>query len=208
MAPIVELTSAGTYTITLRVAIPDKDACPPDELEFTIEVFEEPTVDVGTFGQACAGNELLMEIVSVADGGTPITGWLWDLDGSTIGTVQQDIPVTFPDPGEFVVTATATNLCGSHSDDINITVDSIPDVQFELPDLPGYCAGDTLLVIATGAETYTWANSVDFAEEADLHSHCIPVVPGDDVSLSLSSASANGCTTSDTLEIEIRRCRR
>jgi hypothetical protein len=31
---VVELTAAGTYTITLRVAIPDKDACPPDEVTF------------------------------------------------------------------------------------------------------------------------------------------------------------------------------
>ena len=105
--------------------------------------------------------------------------------------------LTFADPGEFVVTTTATNLCGSHSDDINITVDSIPDVQFELPGCR-VTARDTLLVIATGAESYTWANSVDFMRKRTsqpLRPHrsrgrCEPQPV---------SASANGCTTSDTL---------
>ena len=44
VAPVVDLTAAGTYTITLRVAIPDKDACPPDEQTFTIEVLDPLTV--------------------------------------------------------------------------------------------------------------------------------------------------------------------
>ena len=44
VAPVVDLTAAGTYTITLRVAIPDKDACPPDEQTFTIEVLDPLSV--------------------------------------------------------------------------------------------------------------------------------------------------------------------
>ena len=44
-APVVELSAAGTYTITLRVAIPDKDACPPDEVQFILEILDQATAN-------------------------------------------------------------------------------------------------------------------------------------------------------------------
>ena len=44
VAPSVELTAAGTYTITLKVAIPDKDACPPDEVSFNVIVADSSEV--------------------------------------------------------------------------------------------------------------------------------------------------------------------
>ena len=201
VAPIVELTNAGTYTITLRVAIPDKDACPPDELEFTIEVFEPPTVEVGSLTMICAGDELDMIIESLDDGGTPLSNWSWQLDGDEFSDVQGTVPLSFSDPGEYVVTGEATNLCGQDTSNIYIDVDSIPEIDFELPDLPAYCEGDTLLVIATGAETYTWNSSPVIV--GDLHSHCVPIVPQSNVSLGLSANSANGCTNTATIDIDI-----
>ena len=80
-------------------------------------------------------------------------------------------------------------------------MDSIPEIDFELPDLPAYCAGDTMLVIATGALEYTWSSSDVIV--GDLHSHCVPIVPQTNVSLGLSANSANGCTNTATIDIEI-----
>ena len=201
VAPVVDLTAAGTYTITLRVAIPDKDACPPDEQTFTIEVAEPPTVEVGSLTMICAGDELEMMIASLDDGGTPLTDWSWQLDGVEFSDVQGTVPLTFSDPGEYVVTGEATNICGVDTSNIYIDVDSIPEIDFELPDLPAYCAGDTLLVIATGALEYTWSSSDVIV--GDLHSHCVPIVPQTNVSLGLSANSANGCTNTATIDIEI-----
>ena len=201
VAPTVELTAAGTYTITLKVAIPDKDACPPDEQTFTIEVTEPPTVEVGSLTMICAGDELEMMISSLDDGGSPLTNWSWQLNGAEFSTVQGTVPLTFSDPGEYVVTGEATNLCGSDTSNIYIDVDSIPEIDFELPDLPAYCAGDTLLVIATGAVDYTWSDSPVIV--GDLHSHCVPIVPQTNVSLGLSANSANGCTNTASIEIDI-----
>ena len=201
VAPVVELTDAGTYTITLRVAIPDKQACPPDEQVFTIEVYEPPIVEVGSLTMICAGDELEMIISSLSDGGTPLTNWSWQLDGVEFSDVQGTVPLSFSEPGEYVVTGEATNLCGQDTSNINIEVDSIPEIDFELPDLPAYCAGDTMLVIATGAQSYTWSSSPVIV--GDLHSHCVPIVPQSNVSLGLSANSANGCTNSATIDIEI-----
>ena len=200
-APVVELTAAGTYTITLRVAIPDKDACPPDEVTFTLEVSEPPTVEVGSLTMICAGDELDMIISSLDDGGTPLTDWSWQLDGVEFSDLQGTVPLTFSDPGEYVVTGEATNLCGNDTSNIYIDVDSIPEIDFELPDLPAYCAGDTLLVIATGALEYTWSDSPVIV--GDLHSHCVPIVPQTNVSLGLSANSANGCSNTASIDIEI-----
>ncbi len=201
IAPSVQLNTAGTYTITLRVAIPDKDACPPDEQTFTVEVTSPPSVTVGSVPMICAGDELDMIIASLNDGGSPLTSWSWQLDGVEFSTVQGTVPLSFSDPGSYVVTGEAINACGTDTSNINIEVDSIPEIDFELPDLPAYCAGDTMLVIATGALEYTWSSSPVIV--GDLHSHCVPIVPQSNVSLGLSANSANGCTNTATIDIEI-----
>ncbi|MCH1576375.1 MAG: PKD domain-containing protein, partial [Flavobacteriales bacterium] len=198
---ILELTAAGTYTLRLRVEIPDKGSCPADEQVFTVEVFEPPTVTVGSLTMVCAGESLDMMISSLDDGGTAISDWSWQLDGVEFSDVQGTVPLTLTNPGEFVVTGEATNLCGSDTSNIYIDVDSIPEIDFELPVLPAFCAGDTLLVIATGAETYTWSSSPVIV--GDLHSHCVPIVPQSNVSLGLSANSANGCTNTATIDLDI-----
>jgi PKD repeat protein len=199
--PSLVLLSAGLYTITLKIEIEDNDACDPAETSFEIEVFDDPLVDISALGQVCAGEGLEIPITSYSDGGTPITQTTWTQDATIISTALAPVTVSFPLPGVHSVVLEIENMCGIQSDTVIITVDSLPEIEFELPDLPAYCAGDTLLVIGSGAFSYQWDFSPEIIGASD--GHCASIAPSDDVTLTLGGTGANGCQADSSIFIEI-----
>ncbi|MCI4668810.1 MAG: gliding motility-associated C-terminal domain-containing protein [Bacteroidia bacterium] len=112
----------------------------------TIEFFEgiSPSVDLGADTTICDQTDFVLDATTVSN-----ATYMWQ-DMSTMPTF------TATQSGEYSVSA--TNLCGSVSDTINLTFDQRPVV--ELGNDTSFCEGNTLTldVTWTPGSSYIWQN--------------------------------------------------
>jgi large repetitive protein len=190
----LELLNAGEYTITLRVGIPNKDACPASEISWTVTVLDEPLIDIAADATVCEGEGFLVSDLTASNPFRPIDSWQWFVDGSPEGAWPGDLSVAGQTEGTVTVSATATNLCGSDTESLDVVVEPAPDIQFNLS-APTFCAETTATVEASGGATYTW--STDPAIVGPTTGNSVVVNADSDVTLQVTATSANGCSNTD-----------
>ncbi len=108
--PSYTYNSVGTYTVTLTAS----NACGSDIAQkvnyITVSPCVAPVADFS--GTPTSGDAPLQVDFSDLSSGNP-TSWSWDF-GDGVGTSSQQNPTyTYNDAGNYTVTLTATNACGS-----------------------------------------------------------------------------------------------
>ena len=132
--PQIEVSAAGNYTVVGTNA----DGC-QNTATITITALSFPDVMITGDTTFCTGDTLVLEATGAAS-------YLWN-DGQATAQIE----VT--SPGIYEVVGTNTGGCEG-SDAITITELAIPDVS--IIGNTEFCAGDTLVLEATGADAYLW----------------------------------------------------
>jgi gliding motility-associated-like protein len=140
-------------TTTYRVSGVDTAGC-PGTANLTIYVNPAPVFNKRTDTAICAGNSL--QLFAVSD--IPAT-YSWWPDSSLDNSVVPD-PVATPTTTTSY-TATATTIYGCTSKAvINVKVNPAPNLSV-MPDMPVVCLGQSVEVLASGADVYQWYTDRD-----------------------------------------------
>ncbi|MEN9612666.1 MAG: hypothetical protein RLZZ628_3480, partial [Bacteroidota bacterium] len=134
--PILELTNAGSYQIrgTLK-------GCSDIVKDTTITLIEPPAVLLDSIPNACLPYTVNPGAIVHYSAGTPVS-YQWDYTGGNRNSdnTRNPAPITFDSPGQYGISAAATNICGTGRDTISFRVDSLPEVAATLlPDNVVYC---------------------------------------------------------------------
>ncbi|MEM8584245.1 MAG: choice-of-anchor L domain-containing protein [Bacteroidota bacterium] len=161
-APTIVATETVTYTVT--ASTPN---CPVREETFTITVVNtDYTVDAGTDLVICPSDETAVLSAEVEPDGTPGT-YVWTLPNGTMVS-GQELNLTDPDDGTYIVTFVDAANCSSAIDSVTVTeVENSFSVIPVATDLDGnpimdntVFAGTTFNLIATtptgGDLTFDW----------------------------------------------------
>lgn len=101
--------------------------------------------------------------VSYTDQSTSnITAWNWNFPGGNPSTSNIANPtVTYPTAGNYPVTIQVTNANGTNSNTVSnyVLVNQVPVVVVS-PSSPIICAGTSVTLLASGANSYTWNNGL------------------------------------------------
>ena len=130
--PSHDYPGPGSYTITLKAT----NACGTTEFSQTIEIVGSAPLAAFTsnWGEGCAPLTVQFTDQSAGDP----TAWQWTFEGGSPSMSNQQNPsVTFPAPGTFTVTLTASNAFGSNSTSSEIVVNSLPVAGFVFQTVSG-----------------------------------------------------------------------
>jgi PKD repeat protein len=122
------------------------------------------------------------------------TSWLWDFgDGNT--STSQNPTHTYANSGNYTVTLTATNSGGSDSETQSnlITVNALPNVNASTNQ--SICEGDNATISATGADSYSWDNSLGTGS-----SHSVSPTT---TTVYTVTGTSNGCNNTDQVTIAV-----
>lgn len=142
-----------TTTTTYKVSGVDASGC-PGAATVTIYVNPSPVFTKRRDTAICVGSSV--ELSAISD--VPATYSWWpdsSLDRSTVNN-----PVARPaTTTSYTVTATTIYGCSSKAS-INITVNPAPDMRV-IPDTPVVCLGQSVEILARGADVYEWYTDRD-----------------------------------------------
>ncbi|MCX6279817.1 MAG: PKD domain-containing protein [Bacteroidetes bacterium] len=147
----------GTYTITLAV----QNSCTTITSTKTITVKSVPKITVDPIPAFCAEGTVSPAATFPECYGT-ITAWNWTFTGGLPASANTPSPgiITYNSPGNYTITASATNECGVGTGTTPLTVKPLPVVSVSLPDQT-ICSGSasqevTIATTITGT-TYSWS---------------------------------------------------
>ena len=162
----------GNYTVTGT----DSNGCVGTDV-ITVRVENLPSINAGFDFSVCEGDS----VVLTGAGGHLYT---WDM-GVTNGVAFY--PTT---TSTYTVTGTDTTFGCSNTDPIVVTVESTPVVSAGADLTP--CAGQTITLTATGADTYSWSGGI---------SNGVSFTAIDDSFIVTGTVTASGCSANDTVVV-------
>lgn len=136
-----------------------------------------PTVDGGADQVVCIGSS-----ITLTGAGAQTYAWTNAANGTPF------IPLT---SGTYTVTGTDNNGC-TNTDVVQVTVNALPIVNAGTDQM--VCAGETVVLNASGAQTYSWSNGI---------ANGSGFIPAATASINVIGTDANGCTNSDQLTISV-----
>ncbi len=141
---------SGTYTVTVT----DANSC-LDSKSVDITINPLPVVNLSSNSPVCAGNNINL----FSSGGT---GYSWTGPMSFTGSAQNPtIASAHPEmSGIYTVTVTSDNNCTDNKS-INIVINPLPDIA--VSSNSPLCAGQTLMLTASGGVNYTWTGPGGFS---------------------------------------------
>lgn len=117
----------------------------------TVDPLPDPGAITGSFGMCIGGSTLL---------GKTITGGVWSTTGTSVATVAATGEVSGVAPGTAVVSYTRTNLCGSSSATVVVTVHPLA-IAGSVSGIDSICMGDTTVMV-NSVGGGVWVSSADW----------------------------------------------
>ncbi|MEO5644841.1 MAG: CUB domain-containing protein [Bacteroidia bacterium] len=141
--PDITVTTSGNYYVTAYSA---NGNCTDVSSVTSVTVLPAPTPTITSSGPTtfCQGGNVTL---TATGGGS----YLWS-NGATTSSIN----VTTG--GNYFVTATNANGCSGTSNTIAVTVDAIPVVTVSASGPTTFCAGDNVVLSASGGTTYLWSS--------------------------------------------------
>jgi uncharacterized protein YjdB len=117
----------------------------------TVDPLPDPGAITGSFGM-CVGESTLL--------GKTITGGVWSTTGTSVANVAATGEVSGIAPGTAIVSYTRTNLCGSSSATVVVTVHALA-VAGSVSGIDSICIGDTTVMV-NSVGGGIWVSSADW----------------------------------------------
>lgn len=165
--------ASSSYSVTVT----DRYQCSTSDT-VQVTVYALPPVDAGPDTALCAGASLSLS-------GSGAQTYAWD------NGISDATPFTPSATSTYTLTGTDTNTC-QNTDQVTITVNPLPAVDAG-PDQT-ICAGDSVTLAGSGAQTYTWNNGI---------SDAIPFIPASTSTYILTGTDSNGCQNTDSISLTV-----
>ena len=159
-----------------------------DTISSTISVSPIPVIS--TSNDTICGNDSTMLTVA---SNTASSTFLWST-GSTLDTIWVSPNVTT----KYFVTATDNSVC-TQVDSIEIRVNAIPLLAV-MPSNPAVCPGDSIVVTASGADSYLWGPAATLSASTGVS---VSAFPAASTTYSLIGTTLSGCKDSLTFQVSV-----
>ena len=167
------ISTTTTYTVTGT----DVNGCTNTDL-MTINVNGLPLINAGPDQTICIG-------LGVTLSGSGALNYVWN--NSVTDGVSFNPTLT----NTYTVTGTDVNGCVS-SDQVLVTVNTLPTVNAGVDQV--ICVGEAVTLSGSGANTYTWDNTV---------SNNVPFSPNSSTTYTVTGTDANGCVNTDQVQVTV-----
>lgn len=192
----VNVTPASTTTYTLTGT--DVNGC-QDTAQHTIYV----TICAGPVAIISASDTIvcigqLVDFTDLSTGGP--TTWAWTFPGGTpaSASTQNVTGVSWSAAGTYSVTLTASNINGSNTTTLVITVAPNPTVT-ATANPTTICAGQQTTLTGSGASTYVW-------NPGSIPGSPVNVTPAATMTYTVTGTDANGCTSTAQVSVTVQPC--
>jgi hypothetical protein len=136
-------------------------------------------------GSVCSNSQLSLSVT--VSGSAP--SYTWTGAGTFNNANIANPLVSNPQTGNYTITA--SNACGTASNVVSVTVEAAPVLTVSASQNT-LCAGEQLTLTASGANTYTWSNSV---------TNGLGFAASTSTTYTVSGSAANGCVSTETVNI-------
>ena len=197
--------STGTYAVLLTVT--DSDNC-QNTTSKLIDVVANPIADF-IFDEICYGDPVIFTDLSSQNGGPNLFSWDWDFGDPPSGTnntsTLQNPSHIFSDPGTYTVTLIIANTVGcTDTTTQDVTVDSIPQVEFTMAD-DTICLGADAVFTGIGTEFNSWlwdfGDGNTSTQQNPVHTYQLPGL----YTVTLTASTVEGCVSSVSYNIVVNQ---
>ncbi|MEN0003347.1 MAG: PKD domain-containing protein, partial [Bacteroidota bacterium] len=154
-ATVISFTEGGTYDLSLAVG----NACTTVNWDTTILIPGPPTIELAPLPDQCEMATLNFDasLLSIAENGSPVESYIWSFAGATPSTSNEQYPsnIQYDEAGEYIVTLTTINACGSNTISDTFMVQAI--VPLELPTVPTVCDSDAAFQLNASPAGGSWS---------------------------------------------------
>lgn len=175
---------AGTYTVTVK----DSRGCPTTS---TVTITEPKQVNVASRDTSVCPLSFAT-LHAIGSGGTGNITFTWEPGGLT-GDVISVIPAATT---TYTITATDSKGCKG-STTVTVTVNTIPTISVASDTI---CQGYSTTLLATGANTYTWAPATGLSSEMGT---TVIASPGSTITYTVTGIDINGCIGKTTTDVTV-----
>ena len=170
----VSPTTQTVYTLTVS------NSCGDATDQITIDVNPLPTISASNDQEICEGESVQLSASGIGQ-----------LEWSPGGETSEDISVA---PNSTTVyTVTSTNNCGQVSEDVEVTVNPLPNADAGADQ--EICVGESVTLTASGGGNYIWDNLET--------TQSISVTPSSTQTYSVTVSSAENCEASASVSVVV-----
>lgn len=159
----------------------------------TIQVIDEPDVDIAVDEPICTGDTVQFDVDFFTE-----TFYEWTVSGGMVAdTANNVIRMVFDDPGPYDIEIFGLNICGSGTG--SRTIDVVETTPVVAEDDPTICIGQslTLSAVSTGIVDYIWYA----ADTAAALGPFLDVSPDSTESFVVWGTNVEGCPDWDTVTV-------
>lgn len=176
-------------TTTYTLIVEDNIGC-SDTDQMTLTVNPLPAANAGPDHELCIGESVVLQ-------GSGGVDYVWS-PGTYLDDANAQLPIsTAEQTTTYTVTVTDGNSC-VNTDEVTVTVNPLPMVDAGLDSM--ICANGSLVLQATGADTYLWSPLVGLS---DPQSATPTASPLEATTYTVTGTDVNGCVNSDSVNITI-----
>ena len=151
--PVIKFNNPGTYTVKLTV-----NGCGNPVWQTTIEVLAPASINIATIPDGCASSAVTITPTATVGGTSPTVMWSFPGGNPPSSGNNPPGPVTYNAQGTYIVTATASNFCGTATDSDTFSIAPAATAAFS-PSTASLCGPDEILVLTNNSvngNSYTW----------------------------------------------------
>jgi hypothetical protein len=174
----VLFTPAANTTYTLTGTNTSTGCTNTDQVDVTVNAL--PTINAGIDQTVCAGTAVTLS-------GTGANTYSWD------NSVIDGVLFTPSADATYIVTGTNTATGCTNTDQVDVTVNALPTINAGIDQT--VCAGTTVTLSGTGADTYSWDNAVTDGLQFTPTANITYTVTGINTS--------TGCTNTDQVDVTV-----
>ena len=169
------ISQGGNYAVLVTNSLL---ACTDTSNVKAITAYALPIVNAGIDQSVCTGGSISLT-------GSGATTYSWSNGASNATSF---VPTSSQ---LYTVTGIDANGC-SNTDQVQVTVNALPTVDAGINQT--VCAGTSVILVGSGANTYTWNNGV---------LNAVPYIPTVSQTYTVTGVDANGCSNTDQVSITV-----